>query len=1030
MSASSRINVFSFAVYRMLELTFAADTSKDDEAKKKEEDPSPSTGGKAVNDSSTAGGSADDPEDPDDPDPDDPEDPDPEDPDEPDDPEENPEDGDDEEPEEEADPTDGKKGMKPGDEILFFYKEADHNLTLPWNWHDITILYSMNAVVPTWIQNLIPYKKNPTPADRGYWYVLMMPIDAGGSTYIDDGKEVVFAYVGGGFGTGAGAAINCGARTWSIGAPSFESTDKVNYDKYASLPYPDGIVSNGFKFIMIADNMKRTVRIAWANPAIFEYEISRLFSINAAAMYDPTTKMTHLFTTHAGNCGGEYSGSGGITLQEQIIDDDTWEQKHVPIPRSVLNSYLIGDAPLRSEGGYCLGPMPGSSMITMVKSDTTTQQKGGTGAQSYDVASSYDFLVTKIIVSNTVAGKDLDEAFKSWAGGVAEKEPSSFRLANYTSNFESSSGYSQDFGGDGESPPEAPAEPDPDEPPPDEPPPAEPPPDGEEPPADKPPTDEPTEEEPAIPKDMGYGGGIPYDGTYFEQLLTPPNVFAKTGRRFIPFVASNSHVEVYPPSAPLKKIIAPGEPVSFQGVQRNSTFRAAFPLAPGSSAITIPKGTSVQKRKYVSELSAEEQRTYQNTCEGTYLYPYYGSSPTAVCDDKGYHYLAVETSTDESRSVGRVDIAFSRGVQGEFTIIRDICDRNVMAPTKEELDADAKEKKDNPESYANRNDPDPAPQPAMLPRLMVDNTLTSLYVFFVYKAYIWCKIIPIEFLRSLAGINGQLSLEDEVTMSHKIRAFYTVKVASFYVGDPYSRNPGDYSVFQDRHGDIYAVLEDHYPLEASLENYQKYPYMELTSTLKVTKSVNGGMNWTSVLPTDFYWFTKKQKRGTMCISGYSSECDDIYVHSGPRNMECLYDPDLHVLNLFFMMYGCIMFTRIGMEVFQLGTEKEISDSLNRLQPYIIYGSLASSIDIQGSILQEDDAITDATARGITVSKDVIRRGRVDSGLMIPHRRGAVRTARGNYRLFFLDERYRYTSLMSFDCGSSWYTESEVLRLRT
>jgi hypothetical protein len=77
----------------------------------------------------------------------------------------------------------------------------------------------------------------------------------------------------------------------------------------------------------------------------------------------------------------------------------------------------------------------------------------------------------------------------------------------------------------------------------------------------------------------------------------------------------------------------------------------------------------------------------------------------------------------------------------------------------------------------------------------------------------------------------------------------------------------------------------------------------------------------------------------------------------------------------------------------------------------------------------EEANNDAAARGITVSADVTRRGRSDSGLMIPHRRGAVRTGHGNYRLFFIDERYRYTSLISFDCGSTWHTEKEVLRIR-
>ena len=975
---AGRINIFSFSVYRVLELTFVDDAGAAKKEKEAGDGQTPSTG-TPINDPGTGGQTT-------------------------------PSDGGNNE----ADPTDGKKGMKPDDEVLFFYKEKNHDLKLPWNWKDVGTLTQMNAPVPTWVQTKALFKNSET--EQGYFYLMLMPIDAAGKAITDDGKEVVAAYTGSTLGYSE-VPIECGCRTWSSGAPSFSSDDKTYYNKFTGIPYYEGLVSNGFKIKMIADTKKRTVRVEWASPTIFIYETSRLFSINVAALYDPGTRMTHLFTTHAGNCGGEYSGSGGITIQEQIIDDDTWEKKNVPIPRSVLDSYLMGGAPLRSEGGYCLGPLPGSQDISLDKSDVTTQQKGGTGPQYYDAVVSYDFLVNKIIIKNTVSGKDLDEAFKSWAGGAAQKEPGSFRLCNFTSSFEASSGYSQGFGGDSTATQPAGSVVDnsniPDPPPPTVP-------GAPDKPSETPPTETPA---PAL------GGGLPYDGAYFEQLMTPPKQFASTGTRFVPFIATNSLVTIYPPTAPLKKIVAPGEPVAFQGVERDSLFRAEFPRAASEKPIIIPKGTSVKKRQYVSGLSVEQQDQYQDQCEGDYLYPYYASSPTAVCDNKGNHYLAMETSTGNSLSAGRVDFAYSRGLQGQFSIIRDITTRQVIPPTKEELDADDERRKEYPESYAEIDDPDPAPEPALLPRLLVDNGTPFVYVFFVYKQYIWCKIIPIEFFQQIEKSSGQLSLEDEAAISHRFRQYYTVKVTSFYYyTDAYSSSPGDYSVFQDRHGTIYIALENNYPLEPSLENYRSYPYQELISTLKIVKSTNGGMNWTSVLPADFNWFPKR-RRTRMCISGYSPECDDLYVHGGPRNMECLYDPSTHVLNLFFMMYGCIMFSRIPMEVFQMSDQAKLSEAMKRLEPYVIYGSISPSIDVQGVILSEEDACTDAKARGIGCSKDVTRRGRTDSGIMIPHRRGAIRTTHGNYRLFFLDERYRYKSLMSFDCGSSWYTESEVLQKR-
>ena len=400
------------------------------------------------------------------------------------------------------------------------------------------------------------------------------------------------------------------------------------------------------------------------------------------------------------------------------------------------------------------------------------------------------------------------------------------------------------------------------------------------------------------------------------------------------------------------------------------------------------------------DASSDDPSEFQLANLGEQTFPIPATSVVADSDcTSGWLIVAYENET-------RIDIGCRSQYTQSFGIVRDvtlrICDKTPFS------------KASIPSSST--------------PFVIINPKSRIVHLFYMYKQKLLVKHMPIEAFQSepLSGTALRYSVESEKKIAQRMHKLGACMV---YDGTSSGTKSG---IDTDLNAKAIKVVEGNDPNGAiakdpvnPLSSYSAFldregwPYVftQAQDKFVIRRSNDNGSSWRDAIPRDM-----------SLVPPPKSDPTEAATKRTPLFPYCLYDGSNKSVNVFFFYESSLLYVKLPTEILRMNPDNsddlaKIKSQFSKFKPVLLVGNLTQNMVDRGIVpnLSVDPKLRENPPADMSKDTDTTA-----GPSLSPHRIGGVVTLRGYYRIWFKDANLVLRSLMSFDNGSQWYTDWQLL----
>lgn len=318
--------------------------------------------------------------------------------------------------------------------------------------------------------------------------------------------------------------------------------------------------------------------------------------------------------------------------------------------------------------------------------------------------------------------------------------------------------------------------------------------------------------------------------------------------------------------------------------------------------------------------------------------------------------------------------------------------------------------------------------PSSMPFVIVNPKSRIVHLFYAYKQKLLVKHMPIEAFQSepLSGTSLRYSVESEKKIAQRMHRLGACMV---YDGTSSGTKSG---IDTDLAAKAIKVVEGNdpngtiakdtvNPLSAysAFLDREGWPYAFVQAQDKfiIRRSNDSGSSWRDAIPRDM-----------SLVPPPKSDLNELANKRTPLFPYCLYDGSNKTVNVFFFYESSLLYLKLPTEILRMNPDNQadlqkIRDQFSKFKPQVLVGNLSQNMVDRGIVANPtvDPKLRENPPTDMSADKDT-----TPAPSLSPHRVGGVVTIRGYYRVWFKDANLVLRSLVSMDCGTSWYTDWQLL----